>query len=201
MTEDNKQTTTEQTTTGEPTITASDVRNHELFQKLTSQLKEITDAEKAREDAAKVAAKEKKRDELKAKNDWATLEADYIKQIEALNEEHKNALENRDTTHSKELTRRDLKQALTVAGITEDFTLAGAMDSYDPEMEIADYITTLKESKPHIFASGNNSGAQALVTPSPSVRTTSKTLEERAAEGDTSAILEGFGKVFRGEIV
>ncbi len=200
MTEENKQTTEQVETTTKP-ISASDVRNHELFQKLTSQLKEITDAEKAREDAAKVAAKEKKRDELKAKNDWATLEADYVRQIEQLNEEHENALTNRDTSHNKELTMRDLKQALTVAGITEEFTLTGAMAGYDAETEIADYVKTLRESKPHIFATQQNNGVPALVTPSPSARPTNKTLEERAAEGDNSAILEGFGKVFRGEIV
>jgi len=113
-----------------PTITAADVRNHELFQKLTTEVKASKDALerfKADQAAAKEDAEKKA---LEAAGNWEALR-------EKLGAEHAAALAAKEA----ELTNERLTNALLAKGVTHEFALMAARQMYQPgEKELGEFV-------------------------------------------------------------
>jgi hypothetical protein len=140
-------TTTETETKTESTaVSASDVRNHELFQKQCAKEKEARERYDALV-ASQAEAKEKaERDNLEAEGNWKALqerlEADHAKNVAEI---------------EAKLIEERLTNKLVLAGVTHEFAIMAAKQQYTPgDKSMDDFVKDFAESDQ----------VKALVTPS-----------------------------------
>ena len=119
-----------------PVVTASDVRNHELFGKLTDKLKASEDALAAfKADQAK-AEEDRKLAELEKAQNWDALKAE-------LASKHDREMAEREA----ELIAELLTIKLALAGVTHPFAILAAKQQYQPgDKSIDDFVAEFAES-------------------------------------------------------
>jgi hypothetical protein len=142
--------------TGEPegtptsTVSNSDVKNSELFKKVTgemhSELEQLR-ADKAQREKADADRKaEEERKALEAKGDFETalkLEQEKIAKLE--------------DNYKKQLLERDVKNELLTVGINNDIFIKGAIASYTEETgSISDFAKKLAEENKHLINGANS---------------------------------------------
>jgi hypothetical protein len=141
MSEEGKQEGIESTESTEPTVTNADVRNSSLFQNVTSKLATLQQQIQEKEAAEKEAKERAELQSLEAKGEYETL-------ITRKNEE----IENIRQQHVRELTERDLKLALSTAGLTNAIALNGAVAGFKGTAEdINQYVTDLQKDHADLF--------------------------------------------------
>lgn len=113
-----------------PAITAADVRNHELFQKLTEKVKASDDAlAQLKADQAK-AEEDRKLAELEKAQNWDALKAE-------LAAKHEREMAEREA----ELIAERLTNKLVLAGVTHSFAILAAKQQYKPgDKSIDDFV-------------------------------------------------------------
>lgn len=116
-----------------PAISNSDVKNHELFVKLTKQLADYQRKEKAEKENAEKAARDAELKKAEEEQNWKKL-------IEMREQE----LEQTKAQHAKELLDMQLKAAIS-ADFNNPVFVKGAMASFDGDMDsISEYVESLK---------------------------------------------------------
>lgn len=146
-------------------VPASLVREHPLFQKLASELKSmkgelenkaLTERQKQEEIALK---------KLEEKQEYETIINKYKEDMESLR-----------TTYEQKMLHKDLKLALSSAGLTNEIALKGALSSFEGSADdISTFVETLVESNPELFQKSQKTKLASLTMTAPSMRADSNT--------------------------
>lgn len=155
-TEETTQETTEETE--QPTISNSDVKNHELFLKVTEELSQLR-----REKQEQAEAKEK------AEREAAVKKAEEEQNWKALVEMREKELDQVKAQHNQQLLTMSLRAELARAGFNNDVFLRGAIAAYDGDADdVSDYVASLvadEGNKPFMASAQTPSAPTAPSTP------------------------------------
>lgn len=143
---DDTQTTTE-TETQSPELSASEIRKHPLFAKLTEQLT----AERERIAKLEAAQAEAAQAERQRKADAERKRAEEAGEYQTILAQLRAEQEAAQTAHARELATLRLRYELSRAGMADELALDGAIARYT-DGDVSEYVAQLREAHPAQFA-------------------------------------------------
>lgn len=201
MTEEikNQEPATEETKTEGTTLSASDIRKHEFFQKVVGEKQSEIDKIKADFLALKADIANKEEEARKKKHEEA---GNY----QVLIEEEKAKREQAEQQYKTAILKRDLRDKLRDSGVTSSVFLEWAeMKFQGGEDDLDKFVSTLKEDPQHesIFnpqsAANLPAGAKPPAGASPGTRTSNASLKERLSSDDPNVKLEALKEKFKAQ--